>query len=161
MKQPQRPSQNRLDHRTDRLLGGRTRDDRDVLESLPLGAFRLDAEGRILEFKPRFEDYDHRRWLGVVGENLFHDVLRATRLEHVAHTFRRGLLRRELQETSRLLLQVQGETVCIDLRLFFHDPTGQAWAVLDLVQLDRPLPRVALRAHRREAASPAELPSTA
>jgi photoactive yellow protein len=102
----------------------------EELDSLPLGAIKLDPSGVILSYNAtegRLANYDPMR---AIGKNFFTEVAPCTRVEAFYGEFIRGIARKQLHTTFpyRFLL-VGRPPVDVTITLFYSH-TNAVWVMV-------------------------------
>ena len=101
------------------------------LSNLPVGATRLDPEGRIVHRVNGPGYSEEPRCIQMAGENFFNEYCQGTPLEHLRGIFEDGVKRGELYHFVDITI-AQGEASRdLTLFLYYHASTAQGWVFVE------------------------------
>ena len=109
------------------------------LDRLPIGAIRLDREGKILSYNQTEADLAGRRKEAVLGKNFFTDVAPCTNVQEFAGKFREGVQKGSLHTVFPYIFDFQMDPRNVWVTLFYSNETDTAWA---FVRDDRRITRM-------------------
>lgn len=109
------------------------------LDRLPIGAIRLDKEGKILSYNQTEADLAGRRKEAVIGKNFFTDVAPCTNVQEFAGKFREGVRQGSLHTVFPYIFDYQMDPRNVWVTLFYSNETDTAWV---FVRDDRRITRM-------------------
>lgn len=109
------------------------------LDRLPIGAIRLDREGKILSYNQTEADLAGRRKEGVIGKNFFTDVAPCTNVQEFAGKFREGVQQGSLHTVFPYIFDYNMDPRNVWVTLFYSNETDTAWV---FVRDDRRITRM-------------------
>lgn len=109
------------------------------LDRLPIGAIRLDKEGKILSYNQTEADLAGRRKEAVLGKNFFTDVAPCTNVQEFAGKFREGVRKGSLHTVFPYIFDYEMDPRNVWVTLFYSNETDTAWV---FVRDDRRITRM-------------------
>ena len=109
------------------------------LDRLPIGAIRLDKEGKILSYNQTEADLAGRRKEAVIGKNFFTDVAPCTNVQEFAGKFREGVQKGSLHTVFPYIFDYNMDPRNVWVTLFYSNETDTAWV---FVRDDRRITRM-------------------
>lgn len=109
------------------------------LDRLPIGAIRLDREGKILSYNQTEADLVGRKKESVIGKNFFTDVAPCTNVQEFAGKFREGVRQGSLHTVFPYIFDFQMDPRNVWVTLFYSNETDTAWV---FVRDDRRITRM-------------------
>jgi photoactive yellow protein len=109
------------------------------LDRLPIGAIRLDKEGRILSYNQTEADLAGRKKEAVLGKSFFTDVAPCTNVQEFAGKFREGVQKGSLHTVFPYIFDFQMDPRNVWVTLFYSNETDTAWV---FVRDDRRITRM-------------------
>jgi photoactive yellow protein len=109
------------------------------LDRLPIGAIRLDKEGKILSYNQTEADLASRKKEAVIGKNFFTDVAPCTNVQEFAGKFREGVRQGSLHTVFPYIFDFQMDPRNVWVTLFYSNETDTAWV---FVRDDRRITRM-------------------
>jgi len=109
----------------------------EQLDSLPFGAIRVDAEGRILFYSRAQSNITQRERTSVIGRNFFTEVAPCTVVPEFYGRFRRGVLTGQLNSTFEFVFDFEMQPVQVRISMQNSTREGEFWI---LAQPQRQLP---------------------
>lgn len=109
------------------------------LDRLPIGAIRLDKEGKILSYNQTEADLAGRKKEAVIGKNFFTDVAPCTNVQEFAGKFREGVRQGSLHTVFPYIFDFQMDPRNVWVTLFYSNETDTAWV---FVRDDRRITRM-------------------
>ena len=109
------------------------------LDRLPIGAIRLDREGKILSYNQTEADLAGRKKESVLGKNFFTDVAPCTNVQEFAGKFREGVQQGSLHTVFPYIFDFQMDPRNVWVTLFYSNETDTAWV---FVRDDRRITRM-------------------
>lgn len=109
------------------------------LDRLPIGAIRLDREGKILSYNQAEATLSGRKKEVVLGKNFFTDVAPCTNVQEFAGKFREGVQKGSLHTVFPYIFDYQMDPRNVWVTLFYSNETDTAWV---FVRDDRRITRM-------------------
>jgi photoactive yellow protein len=97
------------------------------LDKLPIGAIRLDKDGKILTYNQTEADLAGRRKEKVLGKNFFTEVAPCTNVQDFAGKFREGVQKGSLHTVFPYVFDYEMEPRHVWVTLFYSNETDTAW----------------------------------
>jgi photoactive yellow protein len=97
------------------------------LDQLPLGAIRLDKDGKILSYNQTEAHLAGRKKENVVGKSFFTEVAPCTNVQDFAGKFREGVQKGSLHTVFPYVFDYEMEPRHVWVTLFYSNETGTAW----------------------------------
>ena len=97
------------------------------LETLTLGAIRLDKEGRILSYNAAESRLTGRDKSKVIGRNFFTEVAPCTNVQVFAGRFREGVDKKDMHVIFPYRFDFQMAPRDVTVTLFYSKETDSAW----------------------------------
>jgi photoactive yellow protein len=99
----------------------------DALDRLPIGAIRLDREGKILSYNQTEANLAGRQKQNVLGRNFFTEVAPCTNVQEFAGKFREGVRTGKLHTVFPYIFDYEMEPRNVWVTLFYSNETDTAW----------------------------------
>jgi photoactive yellow protein len=109
------------------------------LDRLPIGAIRLDREGKILSYNQAEATLSGRKKEIVLGKNFFTDVAPCTNVQEFAGKFREGVQNGSLHTVFPYIFDYKMDPRNVWVTLFYSNETDTAWV---FVRDDRRITRM-------------------
>ena len=100
------------------------------LDQLPIGAIRLDKEGKILSYNQTEAHLAGRKKENVVGKNFFTDVAPCANVQAFAGKFREGVQKGSLHTVFPYVFDYEMEPRHVWVTLFYNNETDTAWVFI-------------------------------
>jgi len=97
------------------------------LDHLPLGAIRLDKEGKILSYNQTEAHLAGRKKENVVGKSFFTEVAPCANVQAFAGKFREGVQKGSLYTVFPYVFDYEMEPRHVWVTLFYSNETDTAW----------------------------------
>lgn len=99
----------------------------EELDSLPFGAIRLDAEGRVVSYNAAEARAAGRKRERVVGRNFFTDVAPCVNVQEFAGRYREGMARKQLHAIFSFRFAFDDRVRDVTITLFYSAGTDSGW----------------------------------